>query len=610
MAEINRPIIIGDIYTNIIDSYTGESINYKQTSVWKDGSIMDDTKCDGVIYRKQDNKYFVDVNFYINKEININRFGILGEDPTINTKIFNKAITILNNIVNIYGKGLLKPSPLPNYMIGTSYNLIIPSGTYKINNVINYSYFTNIIGNNSIIYQIDSTKDIFYSESPFENLFKGLIFIGGKNQIVAQNGVTNVAGLEGVITKIEDCIFQSNSEFAIKINRSGAGGGHQFIISNSKWFEGKKFLYASCDKGSVKGSWLETSSFTQDDNTAWIDNRTSLMLEDIVFVPGGDYITKLNRYVDNYDSVDFNNCRMGGEGGGGLPFVYNFTDALASNIHPYQSGGTISIRNCPNASCGNTAKPDASFIVIKQGLPKSIIIENNNYSADPPYIKTGLFNNSNFVDFPTYFNRSVSGKHINIVIQHNNKWASYNLLDNNSDILMPFIKFTKTDITGNTDIINRLSAKYISSDKIIAGSSDFGIIPTKSVSDNILILDSNIFKTTANVGWTNGGVYSFAIKLNTNGNSSNFYRNAFYGILGVFIYYNGGAQVYGLVYKPILNEAMAPWDAGLTVTPVFWDGTTESSTLNLVTDAQIRLKIASINGTDLGMIVSLINKIV
>lgn len=42
----------------LIDSYTKENVNYEEVTTWYDGSVMDDTKVDNVIYRKKDTKYY------------------------------------------------------------------------------------------------------------------------------------------------------------------------------------------------------------------------------------------------------------------------------------------------------------------------------------------------------------------------------------------------------------------------------------------------------------------------------------------------------------------------------------------------------------------------
>ncbi|MGC4231859.1 MAG: hypothetical protein QM594_02525 [Niabella sp.] len=52
---------MGTAATNIIqrvDQFTGVTVNYKKVTKWKDGSSMNDSKCDGVIYRKKDNEYY------------------------------------------------------------------------------------------------------------------------------------------------------------------------------------------------------------------------------------------------------------------------------------------------------------------------------------------------------------------------------------------------------------------------------------------------------------------------------------------------------------------------------------------------------------------------
>ena len=50
--EVTKPIKVGNYWTNLIDSVTGENVNYEQTLTWYDGTPMDDSKCDGVVYRK------------------------------------------------------------------------------------------------------------------------------------------------------------------------------------------------------------------------------------------------------------------------------------------------------------------------------------------------------------------------------------------------------------------------------------------------------------------------------------------------------------------------------------------------------------------------------
>lgn len=52
MAEIVKPYKRGNYWTNLIDSVTGESVNFEEVTTWWDGTPMDDSKADGEVYRK------------------------------------------------------------------------------------------------------------------------------------------------------------------------------------------------------------------------------------------------------------------------------------------------------------------------------------------------------------------------------------------------------------------------------------------------------------------------------------------------------------------------------------------------------------------------------
>lgn len=58
MADIHKVIRVGDTLTNIIDSVTKKSVNYKKVTTWYDGSSMTNEKVDGILYRKKGNEFF------------------------------------------------------------------------------------------------------------------------------------------------------------------------------------------------------------------------------------------------------------------------------------------------------------------------------------------------------------------------------------------------------------------------------------------------------------------------------------------------------------------------------------------------------------------------
>lgn len=54
--------LAGDIIKRV-DINTGENVNYRKTTTWNDGSAMDDSKVDGVVYIKKNSKYYVNSRY-------------------------------------------------------------------------------------------------------------------------------------------------------------------------------------------------------------------------------------------------------------------------------------------------------------------------------------------------------------------------------------------------------------------------------------------------------------------------------------------------------------------------------------------------------------------
>lgn len=88
----NANTLSGDII-NRVDINTGENVNYRETTTWHDGSAMDDSKVDGKIYRKINDKYYFNTNRVNNKLFYIDDFN--GVDDC---EIFEKAIDFLKLI--------------------------------------------------------------------------------------------------------------------------------------------------------------------------------------------------------------------------------------------------------------------------------------------------------------------------------------------------------------------------------------------------------------------------------------------------------------------------------------------------------------------------------
>ena len=62
---------------NFIDVNTGKDVNYIETTTWQDGSPMDDSKVDNIIYMKKEGKYYVRI--LGTNEIDASDFGVVND---------------------------------------------------------------------------------------------------------------------------------------------------------------------------------------------------------------------------------------------------------------------------------------------------------------------------------------------------------------------------------------------------------------------------------------------------------------------------------------------------------------------------------------------------
>lgn len=118
---------VNDIYTNIISSKTGENVNYEVVTKWFDGSTMDDTKLDGIIYRKRGTEY---LKLVYNGAINIRWFGAKGDGVSEDWQPIQAAIDYLFNT----GGG----------------ELFIPKGTYYISKCLQTKNIAQVVGDTAI----------------------------------------------------------------------------------------------------------------------------------------------------------------------------------------------------------------------------------------------------------------------------------------------------------------------------------------------------------------------------------------------------------------------------------------------------------------------------
>lgn len=96
--------LAGDILKRV-DKTTGENVNYRETTMWHDGSAMTDAKVDGVIYIKRNGKFYK--RQFENEVVNIKWFGAIGDGTVDDTLAIQKAhdIAYMLRCVLFFPKG-------------------------------------------------------------------------------------------------------------------------------------------------------------------------------------------------------------------------------------------------------------------------------------------------------------------------------------------------------------------------------------------------------------------------------------------------------------------------------------------------------------------------
>lgn len=139
-------IYIDGIWTNILNSKNGKSINYVETSSWFDGSSMSDAKVDNIVYRKKDSTYLrMAISF---DEIDVSLWGAVGDGVADDTTAIQQAVTFAGN------------TGLPIKLMER----------HKITSTINLSGNVTIIGNNTVFVTSGLLTSIYAFTSTANNI--------------------------------------------------------------------------------------------------------------------------------------------------------------------------------------------------------------------------------------------------------------------------------------------------------------------------------------------------------------------------------------------------------------------------------------------------------
>jgi hypothetical protein len=493
---------------------------------------------------------------------------------------------------------------------GTAPTVFFPSGIYKITAPLLYYAYSRFAGERSLLTQATAGQDIFFSDEPYQNEWKGLIFEAGAVQIHIQNGTNPSGGLESVVVHIEDCEFYNNTDYAIKCVKTGVPlvGGEMVNISNCRAYSFAQFLYSRFDMVNLSRSYLATSATEQPANSAWINVGVNANISEVVFVPAGGYTTPGYRYIDNYTegALVVTSCRFGGEGGG-IPIVYNFTDALVTSPYPYQGGSAVILEDNPIFVTGT--QTDQGAIVAKTGLPKVISIQNNSQGAIGPIINTANFTGA--ISLATYLaGYDANTPYLSYQIRNNGVWAtdiSSSAADTN--LLRPYLDFNTPDQFKKNNNLFYLETRYQKTKRIegfnyaqTSTSTTTSIVDTGITYDSTSVGDG---EDTADLGYGRVSIYDVFVSGNPNLAGAAVYKSNVYGQVFVWTALSGGTQKQIIQFTQIANPATT-----FTVTAAFWDGASETTVVpDGATNAQIRIKVDGyVNNTGQDQLVKIIKR--
>lgn len=452
------------------------------------------------------------VNAKLQEIVSVLDFGADPTGDTDSTIAIQRAINALPTLS--YGLNGLVPG---QFGFATLPALYFPKGLYKINNQITFGAYTKIVSDaGAVIYQTDNTKNIFYSDSIYQNQIVGLTFIGGLNHIYAQNGPTGVTGQEGANVEITNCTFMLAQAYAIQIKASGAGGGYTAIINNPQLYNNKRSVYADNDWVKINDGWVgcyPQSGITHpwDNDTAQFVNASSQMtFDNMIFIPGDstfNTVGNTNRWIDAYNSVVCVNCRFGGEYAG-LPIVYSFMNLRDTTTYPWLYGQIVIQDSL--IPCGGSVRTDSGVIVAKTGLPASIRIEGCNYLADNAYIRDLI--PGGMAGYISAYRTDSRRPYLSITLNSNNTNSGpIASTTSASQSLLAFVNWTSyTQANGNynqAQLASALGPVYT---------------PTGTISSTKFVIDTGITKNVL-LGYATGGIWDVHVIGNPNAGATDQY---------------------------------------------------------------------------------------
>ena len=241
--------LAGDVLKRV-DINTGEDVNYREVTTWHDGSPMEDTKADGVIYIKKNNKYY---KRQFEGVVNVKWFGAKGDGVTDD---YSSIINAVDFLKRKNGGNLFFPEG--KYKVGQTLNLTNIKGI-KISGVNRqYIYdvglkntatcvldFDSVVGDGLVIdgfsaFEITDLAISRNNDSGFSALYLKSGFNYTVNNLVIDSGINALShGIRLGGGSGETCAFNGTISNNRVIGRNGIGigtyGGNTSLMFSSNY---------------------------------------------------------------------------------------------------------------------------------------------------------------------------------------------------------------------------------------------------------------------------------------------------------------------------------------------------------------------------------------
>lgn len=521
--------------------------------------------------------------------VSVKDFGAVGDGITDDTAAIQAAIAYTQSAAVAINNGLGAYS-------GTAPTLYWPKGVYKVtagltpdtNNAMMYQYFR---GDDAII-QASAGITIFGGVG-YQNKFHGLTFRGGATAISIKT-----ANLDTTMIEIYECEFWRQSAQSIAIDATSQST--LVNVSHSKYasYSGDgEFLNAqSCDFFKIDHCWLSCGApvciYFSGFNLA-IYNTVGVPYDDLTASPGTGHWIDANAY----SSIHCADTRFGGEFAG-APIVYWNVNTLNYVSYPSIAPEVV-FEHCFIAT-GNAARADRGLLVAKQGIPAVLRVSGCSGMTDAFYINDQVSGG-----LPAWLTTlaSIPGFNLSIHLYNNNvRPTSLSNSGATDTALQPYVVYEAGNSSGFSLSIPNITTNNFTSNTVttnnVLTTTNFGrTYAVTSTPATFAVVDTGIFFNTAPNGGGGYGVaavYDVCVQANTTSGGSGQYRDVAFGTLIVGTGFPGAGPVSQEIFYQ--NE-FAPAVSGInqiTVTAVFWDGTSETANVPDATlTAQIRIKIGN-----------------